>query len=166
MRVAISTCVLIAVSLITPSGAAYADDGDSDGATANLYRAEVEKEGSGEKKKVPGSVKRARTESRKVQYEPYCANKLIDRCGRPVECTTVAGSPGFLYDLKIDGKMADRGACVAPAQARSDGTVTPGDVLTAFRRLHWPPSALTVQPPGGKTLVNFKTNFYTDDTAA
>ncbi|KAA1419222.1 hypothetical protein F0U44_12290 [Nocardioides humilatus] len=31
----------------------------------------------------------------------------------------------------------------------------------AFQRIPLPPSTFTVQPPGGKTLVNFDTNFFT-----
>ena len=34
----------------------------------------------------------------------------------------------------------------------------------AFERLGWPPSPLVVQPPKGRTLVNFDTNFYTTNT--
>jgi hypothetical protein len=34
-------------------------------------------------------------------------------------------------------------------------------VQRAFRRLSWPASELVVQPPKGRTLVNFDTNFYT-----
>jgi hypothetical protein len=41
-------------------------------------------------------------------------------------------------------------------------SLTPGVVGAAFRRLPLPPSQLIVQPPDGKTLVNFATNFYTD----
>jgi hypothetical protein len=41
--------------------------------------------------------------------------------------------------------------------------VTPGSAAAAFRRIPLPPSTLTVQPPGGETLVNFATNFFTDE---
>ena len=34
----------------------------------------------------------------------------------------------------------------------------------AFERLSWPASTLVVQPPRGRTLVNFDTNFYTTNT--
>lgn len=40
--------------------------------------------------------------------------------------------------------------------------LTPGMVATAFRNIPLPPSELTVQPPNGRTLVNFATNFYTE----
>jgi hypothetical protein len=40
--------------------------------------------------------------------------------------------------------------------------LTPGLVARAFRRLDLPASELIVQPPNGRTLVNFDTNFYTE----
>jgi hypothetical protein len=42
--------------------------------------------------------------------------------------------------------------------------ITPGMVAAAFARIPVPPSALEIQPPNGRTLVNFDTNFYTDTT--
>ena len=42
--------------------------------------------------------------------------------------------------------------------------LTLGDIRAAFARLPLPPSRLVIQPPGGRTLVNFATNFYTTDT--
>lgn len=41
--------------------------------------------------------------------------------------------------------------------------LTPGIVASAFRRIPLPGSRLLVQPPNGRTLVNFETNFYTDN---
>ena len=40
--------------------------------------------------------------------------------------------------------------------------VTSGAVLRALRRIELPQSVLAVQPPDGRTLVNFETNFYTE----
>ena len=40
--------------------------------------------------------------------------------------------------------------------------VTSSAVLRALRRIGLPASELVVQPPGGETLVNFDTNFYTE----
>ncbi|WP_322937849.1 PKD domain-containing protein [Nocardioides bizhenqiangii] len=48
----------------------------------------------------------------------------------------------------------------------SDGgppVVTDDVVATAFRRISLPPSTFSIQPPGGQTLVNFKTNFFTEE---
>lgn len=38
----------------------------------------------------------------------------------------------------------------------------PGEVLAAFKKIGLPASTITVQPPGGETLVNFKTLLSTD----
>lgn len=40
--------------------------------------------------------------------------------------------------------------------------ITNAMVARAFKRIPLPPSRLVVQPPGGETLVNFATNFYTE----
>jgi hypothetical protein len=40
--------------------------------------------------------------------------------------------------------------------------VTPALVLSALQRTPMPPSRLKVQPPNGRTMVNFDTNFYTE----
>lgn len=44
----------------------------------------------------------------------------------------------------------------------TDAVVTPQLVAAALRRTPLPPSELIVQPPNGRTLVNFDTNFYTE----
>jgi hypothetical protein len=52
--------------------------------------------------------------------------------------------------------------CDLPPTATAP-TLRPGMVTRAFRRLSLPASELVVQPPGGRTLVNFETNFYTEN---
>ena len=44
-------------------------------------------------------------------------------------------------------------------------TLTPGMVARAFRSIDLPASQIHVQPPNGRTLVNFDTNFYTEQPA-
>ena len=44
-------------------------------------------------------------------------------------------------------------------------TLTPGMVARAVRSLDLPASQIWVQPPNGRTLVNFDTNFYTEQPA-
>lgn len=54
------------------------------------------------------------------------------------------------------------GSYVCPADAEpAQPQLTPGMVAAAFRRLELPAAQLEVQPPNGRTLVNFATNFYT-----
>lgn len=52
--------------------------------------------------------------------------------------------------------------CNLPIQAGEAEQVAGGLVAAALRRLPLPPSELIVQPPNGRTLVNFDTNFYTE----
>lgn len=40
--------------------------------------------------------------------------------------------------------------------------LTPGIVAAAFKRIPLPEAKLIIQPPNGRTLVNFETNFYTE----
>jgi hypothetical protein len=40
--------------------------------------------------------------------------------------------------------------------------LTPGSVTRAFRAIDLPEAKLVIQPPNGRTLVNFETNFYTE----
>lgn len=52
--------------------------------------------------------------------------------------------------------------CDLPSSAAAAPVLTPGRVAQAFRRLPLPAADLVVQPPKGRTLVNFETNFYTE----
>ena len=59
------------------------------------------------------------------------------------------------------GCMGNAQAC-APAPVAAQPQITQGIVLRALRRVELPASKLVVQPPGGKTLVNFDTLFRTE----
>ncbi len=74
------------------------------------------------------------------------------------------GVDGVLYDVFLAGEKVGE-TCVTEQQAEQQEQVTPGRVLRAFQSLSWPQSELAIQPPGGQTLVNFATNFYTDNVA-
>jgi hypothetical protein len=52
-----------------------------------------------------------------------------------------------------------------PVAAPQAPALTPGLVARAFRTIDLPPSELIIQPPHGRTLVNFDTNFYTEQPA-
>lgn len=51
--------------------------------------------------------------------------------------------------------------CDIPVEDAED-FITPDLIAAAFRQIPLPASELQVQPTNGRTLVNFKTNFYTD----
>lgn len=52
--------------------------------------------------------------------------------------------------------------CDIPPEEVEVADVTPDLVAAALRRVPVPGAEVVVQPPGGTTLVNFETNFYTD----
>ncbi len=96
---------------------------------------------------------------------PACDLGGLALCAEPATCN-IEGHAGFLYNVYEDNKPdpLDWQACLTKQEARRLGGLTPGMVRREFRRLSWPASELVVQPPKGKTLVNFDTNFYTTNT--
>lgn len=97
---------------------------------------------------------------------PQCGDDLGGQAvcygGQP--CIADDGQPGFEMDLYRDGEVYGE-TCLSDAQAGGLGAITPGLVLREFRRLSWPESPLSIQPPGLRTAVNFPTYYYTDNTA-
>lgn len=86
-------------------------------------------------------------------------------CFNPTDCTTADGVPGTRYTLFRDGENVGT-ACLSAGEADMVDDPPPIRVLVieAFESLDWSASPLEVQPPGGKTLVNLETNFYTSNT--
>jgi hypothetical protein len=70
----------------------------------------------------------------------------------------VGVEPARLCDLPPDRDVSAPAVAAAPV-------LTPGLVARAFRRIELPASELQIQPPKGRTLVNFATNFYTERPA-
>jgi hypothetical protein len=98
--------------------------------------------------------------------EPACEVGGLALCDQPATCT-IGGHDGHLYNIYVDDDPdpLDWQVCLTNREARHLGGLTPGAVQHAFQRLRWPASPLVVQPPDGRTLVNFDTNFYTTNTA-
>jgi hypothetical protein len=96
---------------------------------------------------------------------PACEIGGLLLCSDPATCT-IDGHAGYLYNVYEDDAPdpLDWQACLTEQEARHLGGLTPGLVQRAFQRLSWPASPLVVQPPNGRTLVNFDTNFYTTNT--
>ena len=86
-------------------------------------------------------------------------------CFNPDDCTSADGVPGTRYTLYRDGENVGS-ACLTAGQAGEVDDPPPIRVLVlrAFENLDWSESILVVQPPGGRTLVNLDTNFYTDNS--
>lgn len=86
-----------------------------------------------------------------------CGNGGI--CTEHVECNE-NGETGFVHDVYMDGN--DVGDVCVPGDEVKEVDLAKL-IIREFKRIAWPASDLVVQPPGGKTLVNFETNFYTLD---
>lgn len=84
----------------------------------------------------------------------------VEACFNPRACT-IGGVVGTLYAVFQDGER--RGvACLTAGEAGAVESVSIRDLVVAqFETLDWSPSAVVVQPPGGRTLVNLDTNFFT-----
>jgi hypothetical protein len=97
---------------------------------------------------------------------PACEIGGLALCDQPGTCS-IGGHDGSLFNVYQDASPdpLDWQACLTDREATHLGGVTPGAVQHAFERLTWPASPLVVQPPDGRTLVNFDTNFYTTNTA-
>lgn len=89
-----------------------------------------------------------------------CGNGGI--CSEQVECVE-NGAQGFVHDVYMDG--TDVGDVCVPSNEVDEVNIAQL-ILREFKRIQWPASKLVVQPPGGKTLVNFETNFYIPDHRA
>lgn len=86
-----------------------------------------------------------------------CANGGI--CNDNVECAE-NGQAGYIHDVYLDG--VDVGDVCVPENAVQQVDLAKL-IIREFKRIAWPASQLVVQPRGGRTLVNFETNFYTPD---
>jgi hypothetical protein len=86
-----------------------------------------------------------------------CGNGGI--CVEHVECTE-GGQEGYVHDVYMDG--TDVGDVCVPQDAVQQVDLAKL-IIRQFKRIAWPSSTLVVQPRGGRTLVNFETNFYTPD---
>jgi hypothetical protein len=93
--------------------------------------------------------------------DPVCAAGGAVTCEEREYCED--GTPmTYVFFVANDGtEYPGNYACPVETQPSE---VTGAAVLAALRRVPLPPSDLIVQPPNGRTLVNFDTNFYTEAT--
>lgn len=87
--------------------------------------------------------------------QPACTNV----CTGNLTCPD--GSFKIYSWLEQDGRIIwESFWCPSEGEAPA---VTDDLIATAFRRIPLPPSTFSIQPPGGRTLVNFATNFFTEE---
>lgn len=147
--------VLAGVALTLPlAQSAVADDDDSPAVTLQGVEYAVVDNGSANEGQQ-SSV----TSGPDYDYLPACDLPGSHVCYSDAGCVE-NGEEGLLYDVILAGEVVSQ-TCVTASDPPVPAQVTPGLVARAFRSLDWPASTLVVQPPGGRTLVNFDTNLYT-----
>jgi hypothetical protein len=93
-------------------------------------------------------------------------------CDNPRPCVS-GNDPGTLYSV-LRRPIADPRApweafgvvCLTAGEEPPFDVITWQRVWQVMKTLEWPEADLQIQPVGGKTLVNFETNFYTKTTKA
>lgn len=160
MRLA-ALLLLVANGLFIASRAAAGDDGCSGGGDLGDAHWHCVKSGSETSDYIAGHSEHS------YSLRPACEIGGLAFCAEPATCH-VEAEAGYLYNVYQDDEPdpLDWQACLTKQEARRLGGLTPGMVRRAFERLSWPASRLVVQPPKGRTLVNFDTNFYTTNTEA
>lgn len=116
---------------------------------------------------IPGTdaqtmVRNGSTEHHQYSFEPKCTN-AAQTCEETPTCDVdEAGTQGEDMIMYQDGRPIGETCWTEPTTTTRQPT--PEDVMRAARRLGWPSATLVIQPPGGETLVNFATNFYSTTT--
>jgi hypothetical protein len=90
-------------------------------------------------------------------------------CFNPRSCTGTGGRPGTLYFLwrasAAGGDYEPYGVvCLTAAETDEFEAISWRAIWRRIKDLQWPSAELVIQPPGGRTLINFETNFFTEHT--
>jgi len=83
-------------------------------------------------------------------------------CSNPRACT-VGEATGTTYAVMRNGVYVGT-ACLTAGDSKVFTPPIAVIVAKRFKALEWPKSTVTIQPEGGKTLVNFETIFYTTNS--
>ena len=150
--------VLVMMIALSPNSASAEEDGigaqsGGGGVTVSGFN---ENEGTSET--VPAAVV---STPGHWSYVAQCAIGGDQTCAEPALCDD-GSVQTYAYFVTDSGETYPAGDNCPEDAVAALPQVTPGLVLRAFRRVPLPASELVVQPPGGRTLVNFETNFYTE----
>jgi hypothetical protein len=158
MRTGVTVTLLLGLLWIAPRATA-GDNGCNPSGDLNSQSVNCVKSGSETNAYIAGHSDHT------YSIRPACGIGGQSQCADPATCN-IEGHDGFLFNVYQDADPDPLAwqACLTKQEAQHLGGVTPGMVQHAFQRLAWPASELVVQPPKGKTLVNFDTNFYTTNT--
>jgi hypothetical protein len=167
---AVTMSLIVAGSLMGPS--ASADPEIEPCTTSRLADVTTDCERSAEE--VSGIMATSGSAGYEYRLHMQCKDNVdADLCDNPRVCATNAGEAGIWFKLlRIDIEDPPTDAaweyygdvCLRPRDLDRFGIITPGRVWERMKELDWPTAELVIQPPDGRTLVNFRTNFYTSLT--
>jgi hypothetical protein len=93
---------------------------------------------------------------------PICELGGAAICTEPALCDDESPMTYVWFETADGTDLPGSNFCASDGEEPVE--ITAGMVLNALRHIPLPPSDLIVQPPNGRTLVNFDTNFYTEAT--
>jgi hypothetical protein len=120
---------------------------------------------------VAGLMARSGLDGYEYQMQMQCKdNSWTSLCDNPRACVTPEGATGIWFKLQRreldaadDAEWEYYGeTCVRLRDLDRFRIITPEKVWDRMKELDWPTAEIVVQPPGGRTLVNFRTNVYTE----
>lgn len=153
MKSALRLIVLVGLFALTlPVTDALGDDGPTVGPQGNGYAASVTDTDSHTE---PGATAEIGDPIGSYHQEPACERY----CHEVLTCPD--GTFMTHSWLELPGGATTNHEFWCPSEGPP--AVTGGIVATAFKRIPLPPSTFSIQPPGGETLVNFDTNFFTEE---
>ncbi len=79
-------------------------------------------------------------------------------------CIEPPGTYQFVVLRWTDGSPPQKigTVCFDDDESEGFGVITVDAIIKRMKALDWPSAKLVVEPPNGKTLVNLRTNFYTE----
>ena len=166
MRLLLTLAGMLLVACLLTASAASAAGGNCQAQT-DLQDAQVQCTQTAEQ--VRGLYATAASDGYTYRLETRC--KVGEQCTRDERiCRTETGASGTWYVLirttDATGASSNLGiVCLEPADVAGLATITPAMVRREMERLNWPQAQLEVQPPDGQTLINFDTNFFTDNVS-
>lgn len=156
------------LAAVTTGSFAFAGDGSAGArAAGSVFMVSAGEVDSGDRSPNAGTSSIPASSSGTWHHSAACAVGGSALCRQFATCAD--GTP-VVYWWMTNGTgdtVADYYQCPNEASppAAAPPQITNALVLRALRRVELPGSRLQVQPPGGETLVNFKTNFFTDSGA-
>lgn len=157
MRILVMLGVFIVVASVIVGAPAGADPGECPDPTASLVQVDATCEWT----YVTYQSTTSSSTTHVWTTEKVCEVGSAAVCAVFLSCTK-DGVTAWMHQIFMNGVPVGQ-VCIPEDEEEVD---VGGLVIREFKRIGWPKSQLVVQPPGGKTLVNFKTNFYTLNTQA